>query len=57
MAIPAGQLFVLHILAPTHPIACMAELEIAIPSAPRASAFTKSAEVLNPPVTINDTWS
>jgi len=47
--------YVLHILASTHPIACIAEFDRAIPSAPSARAFAKSDGVLNPPVIIKVT--
>ena len=52
---PTGQLLVWQARIPMHPMACMAELERAIASAPKASAFAKSAGILNPPVMINVT--
>ncbi|MNN72503.1 hypothetical protein D3C81_1885440 [compost metagenome] len=55
VAMPAGQLFVLHILAPTQPMACMALFARAIPSAPRARALTKSVGTRKPPVMISVT--
>ena len=50
-----GQLFESHILAAIQPIACIAEFERAIASAPRAMALTKSSGTRNPPVIINVT--
>jgi len=50
VAIPTGQKFVLHARIAWQPIACSAELETAIASAPRAKAFIKSGAVRNPPV-------
>lgn len=55
VAIPAGHKFELQILAPTHPMACIAELETAMASAPSANAFAKSAGVLKPPVMMSET--
>ena len=52
---PAGQLLVLQILAATHPIDCIALLEIATPSAPKAMALTKSIGTRKPPVMIKVT--
>src|SRR5208283_653344 len=45
VAMPVGQLFVLQILAATQPIAWIAALATAIPSAPRQRALMKSAGV------------
>ena len=42
----------LHILAATQPMACMAELARAMPSAPSAIALMKSGAVRSPPVMI-----
>jgi len=50
VAIPAGQLFELHILAATQPTACIAEFDSAIASAPNAIAFAKSSATRKPPV-------
>ena len=55
VAMPAGQRFVLHTLAPMHPIACMAALDTAMPSAPRAIALAKSAGVRRPPMMMSVT--
>ena len=52
---PAGQLLVLQILAATHPIDCIALLEIATPFAPKAMALTKSIGTHKPPVMIKVT--
>lgn len=56
MAMPAGQRLVWQIREPTQPIAWIAALARAIPSAPRAKALTQSAGVRRPPVTIRVTW-
>ncbi len=50
VATPTGQLLLLHMRAATHPIACMAELDNAMPSAPMQSAFAKSVGTRSPPV-------
>ena len=50
VAIPTGQLLELQALIPKHPIACRAELDTAIASAPIIIAFAKSSATLNPPV-------
>ena len=55
LATPAGQLLVLHMRAATQPTACIAELDTAMPSAPRASAFAKSTGTRSPPVMISVT--
>ena len=50
VAIPPGQLLLLQALIPKHPMACNAELETAMASAPNIIAFAKSSGTLKPPV-------
>ena len=57
VALPTGQLFVWQARMPRQPIACKAEFATAIPSAPSASAFTKSDSVRRPPVMMSVTPS
>ena len=52
VAMPTGQLLLWQALIPRHPIAWSVECEMGMPSAPRASAFTKSDSVRRPPVMI-----
>ena len=52
VAMPTGQLLLWQALIPRHPIVWIVECEMGMPSAPRASAFTKSDSVRRPPVMI-----